>query len=261
MKTFPLQIIFVLFIIIFAFFYIFSGKIQENRDLVYHLNSPKIIDDNLFNFSNYNYAFAFGKSNTLNLLSLKNSEFYFDGIDDYIVIPDNDKLSPSTSQAFTISFWINFHKNDFSPKGSKSYIQFLGKASPGNYEFSFRQFNNSNSENKNNRISFYLFNLSGGLGSGSFIQPIELKKWLFITAVYNGTHVSIWKDGVLKDTDALSDYGIQTGNGKAPIIIGTLDGKNYFQGKIKDLRIYNKALDAKEINYLFSHNDYYDVEL
>lgn len=262
MKSKFLLIVLLFFFIIYSFYFNKSvalagdaGSFNSSSVLYLNFKKMEVFSNVLANIPNHNIAFVYGKSSfsPFEVLRPEQDSFSFDGIDDAIIIPDNDNLSPSTSGNFTVSFWIKFKNTRFSSIGNKNYLQFMGKGTEDNYEFSFRQYNSSNSENKGDRVSFYLFNLSGGLGSGSFVQePISTDDWVFLTAVYNGTNVEIWKNGALKDSDLLSEYGIISVNGKAPLIIGTLDGINYFKGEIKELHIYNKSLSSSEIFSLYA---------
>ncbi|MBX4196208.1 LamG domain-containing protein [Candidatus Pacearchaeota archaeon] len=179
--------------------------------------------------------------------------YQFDGVNDKITVADANDLSPSTTNAFTVSLWVKFDRTSFVGEGShKDYVHFLGKSSSGNHEFVFRQYNSSNNEKRNNRISFYMFNLDGGLGSGSYVQePIIKGEWMFLTGVYDGTHVQIWKNGVLKDQDNVKDYHIVPANGKAPLTLGTSDGSSYFKGSMDEMRVYNRALTQSEIQSLY----------
>ena len=44
-------------------------------------------------------------------------------------------------------------------------------------------------------------------------------------------------------------------NGEAPIRLGTRSGWSFFQGRIDDLRIYNRALTEEEILALYNEKD------
>ncbi|MBS3089567.1 LamG domain-containing protein [Candidatus Pacearchaeota archaeon] len=177
----------------------------------------------------------------------ENGGLIFNGEDNYIIVPDSDSLSPSTNGHFSIAIWMTL-SSDFSTIDNKNYRTILGKGYPGNYEYVLRYYNSTNSEDKPYRISFYLFNLSGGLGAGSYVQETsQSDEQLLIIGVFNGTHVQMWKNGDFKDSDSIDDYGIISSNGEAPLQIGTLDNLNYFKGTISEIRIYSKALDFHEI--------------
>ena len=180
--------------------------------------------------------------------------FVFDGKNDKIVIPDNLDLSVATTGEFTIAMWTRFDRTTFTGEGyQRNYLHFLGKGgNGGDYEWMWRQHNASNREGRPNRISFYIFNLKGGLGTGSYFEDkIYLGEWMFITGVVRGKNVEIWKNGVRRDVDPLSNYNVVPRDGGAPANIGTSDGDSYFKGSADELRIYNRALSATEILALY----------
>lgn len=172
----------------------------------------------------------------------------------YLEIADADDLSASTTGELTVSFWVRFDSTEFVGEGSQNdYIHFLGKGgNSGDYEYMFRQYNSSNAQDRNDRVSFYHFNPEGGLGAGSYVQQsISPGEWIHLVGVIRqGTMVEIWKNGVMIDSDPLSSYNIDLQNGNAPLRIGTADTDSYLQGSIDDLKIYSKALSAAEIKEL-----------
>ncbi len=143
---------------------------------------------------------------------------------------------------------MRFDKTKFTGEGGhKDYLHYLGKGEPSTgYEYMFRQYNSSNDEGRNSRLSFYIFNPEGGLGAGSYVQePIKEGEWIFLTGVVRGKNVEMWKNGVMKDSDPLSGYDIVPRNGKGPLRIGTGMGKAYFNGALDELRVYNRALSKE----------------
>lgn len=184
---------------------------------------------------------------------IRDGAFEFDGYKDRITIPDSTSLSVNTNSGFTFALWVNFRRTKFIGEGSQNnYLHFAGKSEDNNHEYTFRQYNSSNAEGRNNRLSFYVFNLHGGLGTGSYVQePIVIGEWVHLVGVVNKTHTQLWKNGVLKDADLLSDYDIVPGNGNAPLRLGTSDGDSYFRGAMDEVRIYNRALTPQEIRALY----------
>jgi hypothetical protein len=239
--------------------------IDGGKVLHYHFNNQRTFGENnltIFDFSgtsnignNARNSAIWNRSGGKTL----DGAFEFDGFNDKIVVPDDDTLSPSNTGEFTVAFWVKFKRTSFVGEGkNKDYISFLGKGSEDNHEFVFRYYNSSNKEGRNNRISFYMFNPDGGLGSGSYVQePIKINEWMFLTGVYNGTHVRLYKNGVLKDTDVLTDYDIVSRNGIAPLTIGTVSEKKYFRGSFDELRVYDRALTSEEIMTLYRLRDFY----
>ncbi|MBX4196207.1 hypothetical protein KW805_01310 [Candidatus Pacearchaeota archaeon] len=177
--------------------------------------------------------------------------FEFDGVNDKITVADSNDLSPITTNRFTVAFWMKVGATNFVGEGSgKDYIHLLGKGATGNHEFVFRQYNSSNSEGRGNRLSFYIFDLNGGNGIGSYVQePLAVGQWVHLVGVYDGSKVQLYKNGVLKDSDSTS--GMTPGNGNAPLQIGTRDGNSYFKGSIDDVKVYNRALSASEVKALY----------
>jgi hypothetical protein len=76
-------------------------------------------------------------------------------------------------------------------------------------------------------------------------------QWHHIAVVWNGSRRLLYADGVevAKDIDALD--GLQGSDGSLYFGVGkTLDPTTYFSGLIDDVRIYNQALSAEEIEEL-----------
>ena len=112
------------------------------------------------------------------------------------------------------------------------------------------------------RISGYAFNLSGGLGSGSYFQdPVTIGEWIHVVVVFNlddpptGTppgSVRIYKNGALRGVTPLRQFKVIPGNGTAPFRIATRDRHSYFLGAIAKVAVYDRELTAAQI---LSHHD------
>jgi hypothetical protein len=76
------------------------------------------------------------------------------------------------------------------------------------------------------------------------------RNWHHIAARQEGTTASLFVDGVLCATATVPPIGNETGS----ITIGRFDGAKpyYFNGRIDDVRIYNRALPDNEISQLFT---------
>jgi hypothetical protein len=94
-----------------------------------------------------------------------------------------------------------------------------------------------------------------GAGADKEIRcaPPADRNWHHIAARQNGTTASLYVDGVLCATAAVPAIGNETGS----ITVGRFDGgKNYyFNGRIDEVRIYNRALSDNEISQLFTGGD------
>ncbi|HIX55259.1 MAG TPA: LamG domain-containing protein, partial [Candidatus Sphingobacterium stercoripullorum] len=117
-------------------------------------------------------------------------------------------------------------------------------------------------EDRPQRISGYAFNLSGGLGAGSYFQDhIKPGTWVHYVLVINTNNTSsayptgytiIYRDGEKRQQRNLKDYDIIPGNGTAPIRIATRDLGSFFLGAIGKVAIYDYELSAEQLkeNYL-----------
>ena len=193
----------------------------------------------------------------------ENSSAYFDGNESYLEIPDNDAFSISTTGALIISVWVSPEVLNFPNSEAGGYVHWMGKGVPHQHEWVFRMYNKDLSqgqEDRPNRMSAYAFNLEGGLGAGSYVQEqVQENEWIHFVARYDveSNKITLFKNGSQKDQDDLYDatYGVQVQNGTAPLRLGTRSQWSYFQGRIDDLRIYNRALSESEILELFNEPD------
>jgi hypothetical protein len=83
--------------------------------------------------------------------------------------------------------------------------------------------------------------------------PPADRNWHHIAARQEGRTASLYVDGVRCATASVPAIGNETGS----ITIGRFDGVKYyyFNGRIDDVRIYNRALSDNEISQLFSGSD------
>ncbi len=94
---------------------------------------------------------------------------------------------------------------------------------------------------------------SGGLrwlpasGTGVVAASPSNNHWHHIVATQTGTTASLYVDGVLVNTATVAAIG----NGSGPIYIGRYNSGYYFNGSIDDVRIYNRALSAQEVQQLY----------
>lgn len=68
----------------------------------------------------------------------------------------------------------------------------------------------------------------------------------------NGGYINLWRDGVLKDTDPLSNYSTTPVDSTAPMRIGTIYKDSYFIGRIRRVAIFNRVLTQAEVEALYS---------
>ncbi|MBX4196058.1 LamG domain-containing protein [Candidatus Pacearchaeota archaeon] len=185
---------------------------------------------------------------------------FFNG-SSYIEIPNSKDFSVS-EKGLTVSVWISPSTLNFT-NSEKEYVHFLGKGDKENHEWTFRMYNN-NSE-RPNRLSFYVFNLEGGLGAGSYVQKtVKQNEWIHLVGIIDDRFIYLYKNGVLQKVEdyhqaAIPSRGeiidIYPEHGSAPVRIGTRDLHSFFEGKMADLRIYNSPISEKEVIELYKNKN------
>ncbi|WBQ06072.1 LamG domain-containing protein [Kribbella sp. CA-293567] len=183
----------------------------------------------------------------------------FDGATGYFQVADHAALSPATTGVFTLEAWMRPDALEFPNQQGSGYVHWMGKGEAGQHEYVSRMYSRTNTENRPNRISGYSFNLTGGLGAGSYFQdPVAAGTWIHYVLVINAAtksttypngYTKIYRDGVLRDQDDLSIQGqiIVPARGSAPFRAGTRDLGSFFQGAIGKLAVYPKELTPTRI--------------
>ena len=150
----------------------------------------------------------------------------FDGVDDRVRVNDADALD--LSLAATFEAWVY---PTVVPSGWRTILQkeadaYIFAASGGGTPASGGMFN-------------------GVLHVASAPSPLPVNTWTHLAASYDGAQIRFYVNGVQVNTLAVSGSYEQNTN---PLWIGgnALYGE-HFKGKLDDLRIYNRALTAAEI--------------
>ncbi len=192
---------------------------------------------------------------------------HFDGIKDYIEVSNSRAFSIDTTRALTISAWIRPETLTFPKTDGSGYVHWLGKGEAGQHEWTFRMYSKGNTENRDNRISFYVFNLQGGEGIGSYFEdPVVAGEWIHVVGAADSERTYIYKNGELRKCDQYREIGdgechqypedrwITPQHGTAPVRIGHRDRNSYFQGEIREVRFWNRLLRANEVADLYASN-------
>ena len=169
----------------------------------------------------------------------------FNGTSQYVEVADAAALSIPQNGALTLEAWIRPATLEFPRPEGSGYVHWAGKGVPGQHEYACRMYSYTNTESRPNRISGYVFNLAGGLGSGSYFQdPVRVGEWIHVAVVMDdraGT-VSIYKNGILRDTTPLDQFDVTPQPGTAPLRIATRDLRSYFHGAIGKFALYHYAV-------------------
>ena len=199
------------------------------------------------------------KTGNLHTTTLPNGDtaLVFNGIDSYVTVADQDKLSPSTTGRFTMEAWMRPDTLQFENEEGSGYVHWMGKGTVNNHEYLARMYSYTNTENRPNRISGYAFNSTGGLGVGSYFQDsITIGNWMHYVFVINTADTSdtypmgytkIYKNGSQRDQDTLATLSIVPSNGSAPFRVGTRDFNSFFKGAIGKVALYDYELNAFQV--------------
>ncbi len=160
------------------------------------------------------------------------SAISFDGVDDYVSVPDNAALRPTG--AISVEFWVKFNTTN-----ANNYIY--------------------NKEGTNTGYGFYLDPSSslhpyirvGGNWSDMTGPTAVTNQWYYISQTFDGTTHKFYINGVLYTSEAIS--GSITQEVGVPLWIGKeCSGCTpgfYINGIIDDFKIYNYARTVGQIAY------------
>ncbi|MBI2110361.1 right-handed parallel beta-helix repeat-containing protein [Candidatus Woesearchaeota archaeon] len=82
---------------------------------------------------------------------------------------------------------------------------------------------------------------------------LSINRWYHVVGTHNDTHISIYVDGVIRTSKAVTGSGA-----KKAAYIGFDDVSDYFNGSIDEVVIYNRTLTSAEINahYAYTKTSY-----
>ena len=153
------------------------------------------------------------------------NELELDGIDDYIVIPDNPAVNPVNGASFEISL----------KAGKVGEYQRLIDKHYHNYSLALWA---------SNKIKLEVGNTYAGFSNTSIVQGEKYH----IVGVQNQTNeiAEIWINGILDFS--IDTLGKLTPNGQS-LYIGRGASKQNFTGILYSARVYNRALTPEEIQH------------
>jgi len=160
-----------------------------------------------------------------------------DGINDYVEVPHNAALIPTTGKA-TVSLWINA-KRHTGPNGS----QWQGILGKGGAPRLYNLYTESTGQ-----VLHFSTGPSGAYNGSVSTGKVPLNEWVHVTVVVNNGHY-YYLNGQPAGV-AGPGATVPTG-GTAALTLGQTGESNFFQGMIDEVRLYDVALTAGEITGLF----------
>ena len=168
-----------------------------------------------------------------------NAAYYFDG-NDYIEVAPSDSLFFNT---ISISTWLKLDTT-IGPN------IIVSKWDDHAFEHTFTL----KDWNQNSKLAFELSQGNhNDLGYHDSVADLPIDEWVFVTAVFDNSSMSLYFNGVFDSSTAVSG---SISNHDIPMLIGALMSASgstgeYFDGVIDELRIYNRALSQDEIMSLY----------
>lgn len=180
----------------------------------------------------------------------ENCAYYFNGIDNAITVLNNDQIDFSNDEDFSAAFWMKTNQKDWA------FI--LNKQFAGYWNGYLFEINNEDIGYCTEKDHILFYTASGALEDACSDNVVNNDDWVFITGVYNSNNntIKLYVNGNLQ-----SDVGRVSGeiNSAQNLQIGYGNsneyGLIYFQGKIDDIRIYNRTLNDQEITALYNENN------
>jgi hypothetical protein len=169
--------------------------------------------------------------------------YYFDGYKDYIALssplPDLETIS--------ISVWVYYTK---APNQVANIITDANTENGNDFRLDIRNTGIGIVANKNGAT------LNKVNGTAVTDQSLN-DAWHHIVWTMSSTQSKVYLDGVLKAT--IDESGSNVGSHSEYAVIGEFykntdaaPTKNYFEGRIDDLRIYNRVLTQSEVTALYN---------
>ena len=165
----------------------------------------------------------------------------FDGVDDYVGIPDDDTLD--ITEEITVMGWV--YVNSYE---TGRFYTVAGKWNDRDGNYRGYLLGLSLKETTNPQPRFYISKDGTNFPSANSSLNLNTGTWYHLAGTYDGSNLKIYVDGQLKGTTPVS--GLINLNDQ-PVLIGgdRAGGTNgrFFNGLIDEVKIYSCCLSAAEI--------------
>lgn len=163
----------------------------------------------------------------------------FDGVDDYVDAGNHSSLVLGTNM--TIAVWL------YPSANVADWVRLVGK---GNSTYrNYGLWRESDGD-----LLFQIYSAGGGgncwnnLGAGDVLNaPIGV--WTHFAATYDGSNMKVYTNGVLRKTCPYTQTPYTSND---PLTIGYAGYHTYFNGRIDEVRVYNRALSDSEIADMYA---------
>ena len=228
---------------IILFFSILISLHSSGQDIAKGLVAYYPLNGNAKDLSGNGYdGEVYGATPTTDYLGKNNNAMLFNGSNNYISIPSK---AINNLKEGTISFWINLYDNKSGTILAKQHdgvnsISVLGVGYIPSQQTS----------NIEGRLSYHLSNSSSTNG---ILYEIESYKFCNVVLSFNSEKINFYVNGILKSSYN-GNYNIPNDNNPTSTTIGAWlngGGGKFLNGKLDELRIYNRMLANEEVILLF----------
>jgi fibronectin type 3 domain-containing protein len=158
-----------------------------------------------------------------------NKALSFNGTNAWVTVPDSSTLDLTTGM--TVMAWVR-------PAATGSWRTAVAKEQPGNLAYGMY----ANTDQNKNEAEVYV---NGATRSVNGTSQLPVATWSHIAATYDGTTLRLFVNGV--QVAQLAQTGLIITSTSPLRIGGNGIWGEYFNGLIDEVRVYNRALSATEI--------------
>ena len=171
--------------------------------------------------------------------------FSFDGVDDYVVVPDSANLD--LTEQFTLDAWINPSSLHNAPLDGALISKVGGAAGNNGYQFGITG---------NNAVLLCQFNAAGEPWPGNQLivdlpSAIPLHQWSHVACTYDNADLKIYVNGGLVGTQPVGAKSVVDSASNLRIS-GDDNNHVYFHGLIDEVEVFNRALTVDEIRAIYN---------
>ena len=161
-----------------------------------------------------------------------NGALNFDGISSWVTVNDANSLDLTTGM--TLEAWV------YPTVATGNWTTILLKEAPPGANLAYHL-----QTDPSNRPNSYITTDVGGLQGVTGPLPLALNTWTYLAATYNGATISLYVNGALVASQAVTGNIIPS---TGPVRFGgnSIWGE-YFAGTIDNVRIYDQALNQSDI--------------
>ncbi|HPR31394.1 MAG TPA: hypothetical protein PLK12_04825 [Prolixibacteraceae bacterium] len=171
-----------------------------------------------------------GATSTTDRFGNENSALSFNGTNNYVEVLDNDLLDVNT---FTLSCWF------YSLSTQEGFIAVKGNS---DYNGPFRLYLTT-------LLTGDTWRNSSASGRVYQVKDYSTMEWHHVILLFDGSVQKLYYDGILIATDNQSGP-LNINSDK--LLFGKRNSGNFFQGKIDEVRLYNRALTDTEVQIIYN---------